>query len=148
MEHTRVPLQAHKYQPSGKRDIDRPKRRWRETQQYYRPEQEIILIHAVMMMNIVRVWIFVRRYNLILIVKSSPKWDVRGAMRMSGAQPEEYVGRSGVRGWRHTGMLPRALLSILRRPTVLTNSRCIVIFQVLTAASMKLRIFWDILPCS
>jgi hypothetical protein len=26
MEHTRIPLQAYKYQPSGKRDIDRPKR--------------------------------------------------------------------------------------------------------------------------
>jgi hypothetical protein len=34
MEHTRIPLQAYKYQPSGKRDIDRPRRRWRETQQY------------------------------------------------------------------------------------------------------------------
>jgi hypothetical protein len=31
MEHTRIPLQAYKYQPSGKRDIDRPRRRWRET---------------------------------------------------------------------------------------------------------------------
>jgi hypothetical protein len=30
MEHTRIPLQAYKYQPSGKRDIDRPRRRWRE----------------------------------------------------------------------------------------------------------------------
>jgi hypothetical protein len=29
MEHTRIPLQAYKYQPSGKRDIDRPRRRWR-----------------------------------------------------------------------------------------------------------------------
>jgi hypothetical protein len=28
MEHTRIPLQAYKYQPSGKRDIDRPRRRW------------------------------------------------------------------------------------------------------------------------
>jgi hypothetical protein len=45
MEHTRIP-------PSGKRDIDRPRRRWRETQQYYRPEQEILLIHEVMMMLI------------------------------------------------------------------------------------------------
>jgi hypothetical protein len=34
MEHTRIPLQAYKYQPSGKRDIDRPRRRWRERQQY------------------------------------------------------------------------------------------------------------------
>jgi hypothetical protein len=34
MEHTRIPLQAYKYQPPGKRDIDRPRRRWRETQQY------------------------------------------------------------------------------------------------------------------
>jgi hypothetical protein len=34
MEHTRIPLQAYKYQPSGKRDIDRPRRRWRETQEY------------------------------------------------------------------------------------------------------------------
>jgi hypothetical protein len=34
MEHTRIPLQAHEYQPSGKRDIDKPRRRWRETQQY------------------------------------------------------------------------------------------------------------------
>jgi hypothetical protein len=25
MEHTRIPLQAYKYQPSGKRDTDRPK---------------------------------------------------------------------------------------------------------------------------
>jgi hypothetical protein len=32
MEHTLIPLQAYKYQPSGKRDIDRPRRRWRETQ--------------------------------------------------------------------------------------------------------------------
>jgi hypothetical protein len=30
MEHTGIPLQAHKYQPSGKRDKGRP-RRWRET---------------------------------------------------------------------------------------------------------------------
>jgi hypothetical protein len=29
MEHTRFPLQAYKYQPSGKRDIGRPRRRWR-----------------------------------------------------------------------------------------------------------------------
>jgi hypothetical protein len=28
MEHTRIPPQAYKYQPSGKRDIGRP-RRWR-----------------------------------------------------------------------------------------------------------------------
>jgi hypothetical protein len=34
MEHTRIPLQAYKYQPSVTRDIDRPRRRWRETQQY------------------------------------------------------------------------------------------------------------------
>jgi hypothetical protein len=34
MEHTCIPLQAYKYKPSGKRDIDRPRRRWRETQQY------------------------------------------------------------------------------------------------------------------
>jgi hypothetical protein len=33
MEHTRIPLQAFKYQQCGKRDIGRP-RRWRETQQY------------------------------------------------------------------------------------------------------------------
>jgi hypothetical protein len=31
MEHTRIPLQAYQYQPSGKRDIGRPRRRWRET---------------------------------------------------------------------------------------------------------------------
>jgi hypothetical protein len=31
MEHTRIPLQAYKYQPSGKRYIGRPRRRWRET---------------------------------------------------------------------------------------------------------------------
>jgi hypothetical protein len=31
MEHARIPLQAYKYQPSGKRDIGRPIRRWRET---------------------------------------------------------------------------------------------------------------------
>jgi hypothetical protein len=31
MEHTRIPLQTYKYQPSGKRDIDRPRRTWRET---------------------------------------------------------------------------------------------------------------------
>jgi hypothetical protein len=31
MEHTRIPLQAYKYQPSGKRDTDKPRRRWRET---------------------------------------------------------------------------------------------------------------------
>jgi hypothetical protein len=31
-EHTRIPLQAYKYQPSGKRDICRPGRRWKETQ--------------------------------------------------------------------------------------------------------------------
>jgi hypothetical protein len=29
MEHTRIPLQAYKYQPSGKRDIGRPRIRWR-----------------------------------------------------------------------------------------------------------------------
>jgi hypothetical protein len=29
MEHTRIQLQAYKYQPSGKRDIDRTRRRWR-----------------------------------------------------------------------------------------------------------------------
>jgi hypothetical protein len=34
MEHTRIPVQTYKYQPSGKRDIDRPRRRWRERQQY------------------------------------------------------------------------------------------------------------------
>jgi hypothetical protein len=33
MEHTRIPLQAYKYQSSGKRNIDRVRRRWRETQQ-------------------------------------------------------------------------------------------------------------------
>jgi hypothetical protein len=33
-EHTRIPLQAYKYQPSGKLDIDRPRRRWKETQRY------------------------------------------------------------------------------------------------------------------
>jgi hypothetical protein len=32
MEHTLIPLQAYKYQPSGKRDIARPRRRWRERQ--------------------------------------------------------------------------------------------------------------------
>jgi hypothetical protein len=32
MEHTRIPLQACKCQPSGKQDIDRPRRRWRERQ--------------------------------------------------------------------------------------------------------------------
>jgi hypothetical protein len=31
MEHTRIPLEAYKYQPSGKRDIGRPRRRWRDT---------------------------------------------------------------------------------------------------------------------
>jgi hypothetical protein len=31
MEHNRIPLQAYKYQPPGKRDIGRPRRRWRET---------------------------------------------------------------------------------------------------------------------
>jgi hypothetical protein len=31
MEHTRIPLQAYKYQTSGKQDIDRPRKRWRET---------------------------------------------------------------------------------------------------------------------
>jgi hypothetical protein len=34
IERTSIPLQAYKYQPSGKRDIDRPRRRWRERQQY------------------------------------------------------------------------------------------------------------------
>jgi hypothetical protein len=34
MEHTRIPLQAYKYQTSGERDIGRPRRRWRETQQH------------------------------------------------------------------------------------------------------------------
>jgi hypothetical protein len=29
MEHTRIPLQAYKYQPPGKRDIVRARRRWR-----------------------------------------------------------------------------------------------------------------------
>jgi hypothetical protein len=31
MKHTRIPLQAYKYQPSRKRDIDRPRRRWKDT---------------------------------------------------------------------------------------------------------------------
>jgi hypothetical protein len=31
MEHTRIPLQAYKNQPTGKRDIGRPRRRWRAT---------------------------------------------------------------------------------------------------------------------
>jgi hypothetical protein len=31
MEHTRIPLLAYKYQPSGKRNIGRARRRWRET---------------------------------------------------------------------------------------------------------------------
>jgi hypothetical protein len=31
MEHIRIPLQAYKYQPPGKRDIARPRRRWRDT---------------------------------------------------------------------------------------------------------------------
>jgi hypothetical protein len=34
MENTRIPLQAYKYQPSGKRDIGRRRRRLRETQQH------------------------------------------------------------------------------------------------------------------
>jgi hypothetical protein len=34
MEHTRISLQTYKYQPSGKQDINRPRGRWRETQQY------------------------------------------------------------------------------------------------------------------
>jgi hypothetical protein len=34
MEHTRIPPQAYKYHRSGKRDIDRPRRRWRERQKY------------------------------------------------------------------------------------------------------------------
>jgi hypothetical protein len=28
MEHTRIPLQAYKYQPSRKGDTDRPRKRW------------------------------------------------------------------------------------------------------------------------
>jgi hypothetical protein len=31
MEHTRIALQAYKYKASGKRDIGRPRRKWRET---------------------------------------------------------------------------------------------------------------------
>jgi hypothetical protein len=31
MEHTPILLQAYKYEPSGKRDISRPRRRWGET---------------------------------------------------------------------------------------------------------------------
>jgi hypothetical protein len=31
MEYTHIPQQAYKYQPSGKWDIDRPRRRWKET---------------------------------------------------------------------------------------------------------------------
>jgi hypothetical protein len=34
MEHTGIPLQTYKYQPSGKQDIDKPRRRWSETQEY------------------------------------------------------------------------------------------------------------------
>jgi hypothetical protein len=34
MEHTRIPLQAYKYKPSGKRDLGTPRRRQRETHQY------------------------------------------------------------------------------------------------------------------
>jgi hypothetical protein len=46
MQHTCIPLQAYKYQPSGKRDTVRPRR----ILQYYRPKQEILLIHGVMTM--------------------------------------------------------------------------------------------------
>jgi hypothetical protein len=31
MEQTRIPLQVYKYRPSGRRDIGRPRRRWKKT---------------------------------------------------------------------------------------------------------------------
>jgi hypothetical protein len=31
MEQIRIPLQAYKYRPSGRRDIGRPRRKWKET---------------------------------------------------------------------------------------------------------------------
>jgi hypothetical protein len=31
MEQARIPLQAYKYRPSGRRYIERPRRRWKET---------------------------------------------------------------------------------------------------------------------
>jgi hypothetical protein len=48
-EHTCIPLQTYKYQPSGKRDIDREEddgERYNNT----RGLQEILLIHEMMMM--------------------------------------------------------------------------------------------------
>jgi hypothetical protein len=53
MENTRFALQVYKYQPSGKRDTDRPRRRWRHNNTG--PEQEILLIYevVVVMMKIV-----------------------------------------------------------------------------------------------
>jgi hypothetical protein len=50
MEQIRIPLQAYKYQLFGKEDKDRPRRRWREIKQHYRPEEEILIIREVMMM--------------------------------------------------------------------------------------------------
>jgi hypothetical protein len=48
MEHTRIPLQAYKYQPpENETQVDQEEDG--ERQQYYRPEQEILLIHEVMM---------------------------------------------------------------------------------------------------
>jgi hypothetical protein len=31
MKQSRIPLQAYKYCPSGRRDLGRPRRRWKET---------------------------------------------------------------------------------------------------------------------
>jgi hypothetical protein len=67
MEHISIPLQAYTYQPPGKRDIGRS-RRWRETEQYLRPEQEILLIHKVMMMMMMMIKVEIPNFNMHVLI--------------------------------------------------------------------------------
>jgi hypothetical protein len=69
MEQTRIPLQAYKYQPFGKQDIGRPRRRWREIQQQYRPEEEILLIREVIMM--------ITMMTVDILTHGSEAWTIR-----------------------------------------------------------------------
>jgi hypothetical protein len=76
--------------PSGKRDIDRPRRRWR---QYYRREQEILLTHEVTMIIIIRKAIV----TLLLPVNigTSDRERAQWTSWIDGSAPES-IGDSGV----------------------------------------------------
>jgi hypothetical protein len=79
--------------PFGKRDIDRPRRRWR---QYYRREQEILLTHEVTMMMIIII-IRIAIVTLLLPVKigTSDRDRAQWTTWIDGSAPES-IGDSGV----------------------------------------------------